>query len=327
MNFGNFNDYSTEEFVFDQEFRQVVKDSESERLLKDLMEKLPHKEKEIRAAAEIIKGLHPESILQAEKRKEELWQRIVQIQQRRMHIPGYLIRIAASLLIIVAIGSVIHYQIARNQKSDIIVSPEVSSDETRLVLGDGQTVSINSKQSTLQYNADGSGITVNDSSEIKQPVSEKILNEMIVPFGRRSSITLSEGTRVWLNSGSKLIFPPIFKGKTREVFLEGEAFFDVAENKEMPFWVKTDLFSTKVYGTRFNIQAYGFDKEYKIVLLEGKISMNSVDGPDSEELFLDPNQMASISKNTKTFEVRHVENAEAYTAWIDGYLTFANEAV
>jgi ferric-dicitrate binding protein FerR (iron transport regulator) len=166
---------------------------------------------------------------------------------------------------------------------------------------------------------------VNDSSSIAQPVSEKGFNQMIVPYGKRSFMILSEGTKVWLNSGSKLIFPPAFNGKAREVVLEGEAFFDVAPNIEKPFYVKTDVFRMKVYGTKFNIQAYRQDKDYNIVLVEGKVSMNSNSDLQAKEVFLAPNQKASIIKGDQKIDVTMVENTNIYTAWVDGYLTFSNE--
>ncbi|MGV8095462.1 MAG: FecR family protein [Mangrovibacterium sp.] len=201
-------------------------------------------------------------------------------------------------------------------------------DHAMLILADGEKISISSKQSTVKYSSDGSGIMVDDSSGIAQSVSDHGLNQMIVPFGKRSYIMLSEGTQVWLNSGSRLVFSPIFKGKNREVFLEGEAFFDVAEDKEHPFYVKTDAFKMKVYGTKFNVQAYQQDKDYTIVLVEGKVSLNTNKSPDSQEVFLSPNQKASIlSKDGERFEITNIENPVIYTAWIDGYLTFTNEDV
>ena len=150
---------------------------------------------------------------------------------------------------------------------------------------------------------------------------------MIVPYGKRSYIVLSEGTKVWLNSGSKLIFPPAFKGKSREVILEGEAFFDVTKNAEMPFLVKTEAFKIKVYGTKFNVQVYAQDRDYSVVLVEGKVSMNANNELKSQEVFLVPHQKASISSGHEEIEVTPVENTEIYTAWMDGYLTFMNEDV
>jgi ferric-dicitrate binding protein FerR (iron transport regulator) len=196
-----------------------------------------------------------------------------------------------------------------------------------LILANGKTVSISSKQSTVKYSSDGSGIMVNDSSVIADSVSDDRLNQLIVPYGKHSYILLSEGTRVWLNSGSKLVFPSIFKGNTREVYLEGEAFFEVASNDEKPFYVKTDAFKTKVYGTKFDIQAYKLDNAYSIVLVEGKVSMNVNKNSVSQEIFLTPNQKATITKGKEIFEIVNVENTDLYTAWVEGYLTFSNTEV
>jgi ferric-dicitrate binding protein FerR (iron transport regulator) len=111
------------------------------------------------------------------------------------------------------------------------------------------------------------------------------------------------------------------------VTLEGEALFEVAADRGKPFYVNTDLFRLRVYGTKFNVQAYQPDHEYNIVLVEGKISLKGTGVVSAGEVFLDPNQKASIAKDTETFEIRNIENPDIYTAWVDGYLTFVNEDV
>ena len=201
-----------------------------------------------------------------------------------------------------------------------------ASSNATLILANGKKVLIQSKESKVKYSEDGSGIIVDDSASIAQSVSNEGLNQLIVPYGKRSYIVLSEGTRVWINSGSKLTFPPVFKGNTREVCLEGEALFEVAKNKEKPFYVKTDLFKIKVYGTKFNVQAYQNSNNYSVILVEGRVSMNSK-GISSQEVFLAPKQMATISTGKEKFEINNIESTEFYTSWVDGYLAFSNDDV
>lgn len=325
MDLEHYKDYYTaEDFILDKEFCDIVRNQEQSLHLKELKTAFPEKKKEMDTAIQILKELRTKQIRQSEKRKHELWQQIFQSQTKHVSIYRYF-GMAASFLLLIAIGGGVIYRMAQKRPEPVITSVESPTNETRLILANGQSIAISSRQSTIQYTSDGSAIMVNDSSEIAQKVPDEAYNQMIVPYGKRSFVVLSDGTRVWINSGSKLIFPPAFRGKNREVVLEGEAFFEVAEDKTKPFFVKTDLFRMKVYGTRFNIQAYRLDQEYNIVLVEGKVSMNPANDLGTKELFLEPRQKASISKSSNTFEIRPVENTDVYTAWIDGYLTFINE--
>ena len=324
MDLEHFKTFTTDDFILDDDFREIVR-NESNGQLKELLESLPDKRQEIILAKKIIGELRSGKYLQNEKRKQELWQQVVQKQSRKKIFLYF--RYAASLLLLIGIGSAVFYISKQDQAEKIIVANESQTKDAILILADGKSVSINSKQSKIQYSEDGSGIMVNDTSDIAQKVSGEGFNQLIVPYGKRSFITLSEGTKVWLNSGSKLIFPPAFKGKTREVILEGEAFFDVTHNPNQPFYVRTDAFKMKVYGTKFNVQAYQQDKGYSIVLVEGKVSMNANTDSPLKETFLAPNQKATIIKGDKIFDISVVENMEVYTAWIDGYLTFINEDV
>jgi transmembrane sensor len=322
----HFKTFSTDDFILDEDFRQIVRKSESGNEFKALLDNLPEKNDEINLAAQVLRGLHPKRIRQTTKRKQELWQQILEQQKRKIRIPYYL-KIAATFLLLLGFGSTVYYLATQKQEVDVIVVNGNSPSDARLILADGKTVSISSKKSKIIYSSDGSSILVNDTSGITQSVSDNRLNQMTVPFGKSANITLSDGTRVWLNSGSKLVFPPAFRGKTRDVSLEGEAYFEVAANKEKPFFVTTDLFKMKVYGTKFNVQSYLQDKEYNIVLVEGKVSMNSIIDKQSIEVFLIPNQKATISRGGTKFEINSIENMEVYTAWIDGYLAFTNEKV
>lgn len=324
MNLEHFKTYTTDDFILDEDFREIVKNPCSEQLT-DLLKFFPEKKMDINLAVQILRELQTKEFQQTEKKKEELWQQIIRKKKKRISMLYF--RYAASIIMLIGIGSALFYLIGQKSIDEVVVVNSIQTDDALLILSDGKTIPINSEQSTVQYSSDGSGIIVNDSSGIALPVSGSEFNQLIVPYGKRSFITLSEGTKVWLNSGSRLVFPPVFKGKTREVVLEGEAFFDVTPNKDQPFFVKTDAFKMKVYGTKFNVQAYQQDKEYCIVLVEGKVSMNSTMDKQKKEIFLAPNQKSILAKGEDTFEISVVENTEVYTAWIDGYLTFINEDV
>ncbi|MCK9413100.1 MAG: FecR domain-containing protein [Prolixibacteraceae bacterium] len=319
----HYETYSTDDFILDENFRKIVRTSESNNLLKELKENFPEKRREINMAIQVIRGMSSPKFRQTDHKKLEIWKQIV--QNRRKQVRLTIFRYAASILLLIGTGSAALYFSTRNPAPEIMVSNVRPSKNAVLILSDGRTIPITTKKSTIQYSANGKQIIVNDSSDIVQTNLNIGFNQMIVPYGKRSFVVLSEGTKVWLNSGSKLVFPPVFAGSTREVVLEGEALFDVAKDAKKPFYVKTDAFKIKVYGTKFNVQAYQQDQNYNIVLIEGKVRLNSNNSVQSKEIFLTPNQKATLSKGQEDFGITNIENTEVYTAWVDGYLTFTNE--
>lgn len=323
MKYVKYRFYSCQDFIMDDAFREIVRSHPASNELGDIIAALPENEDEINLAVAILVNLQSPQNCQPEKRKQELWNNIVETQ--KLKYLRIIFRVAAAVVVLAGIGSLIYYrtQPAQNNQRIAVISNKTSDDKAKLVLSNGKTFTINSKQSTISVNSDGSGILVNDSSGIAQPMIEGE-NQLIVPYGKRSKIILSDGTKVWINSGSKLTFPPVFKGANREVTLTGEALFDVTKDPAKPFFVKTENFKLKVYGTRFNVQAYEQEQQENIVLVEGKISMN-LNG--EKEVFLSPYQKATLSKGEMDFQIQNVEDTELYTAWIEGYLVFKNEDI
>jgi hypothetical protein len=318
MNPERYTTYKADDFIFDEEFRELVRKPNSDVLINEFIELMPEKRYEINLAVQVIQSLHVTKFQQSTQRKNELWTEIA--NRKKKHFNLAILKYAAVFILL--LGSASTFYLLNYSAQKVIVAKVDNSNDTKLVLANGQTIHISSKESNIKYSADGSGVMVNDSSDVAQSVMG--FNKMIVPYGKRSILTLSDGTKVWLNSGSTLVFPPVFKGKTREVILVGEAFFDVTHNKEKPFFVKTDAFKMKVYGTKFDVKAYQQDKEYDIVLVEGKVSMNSNVGSKTKEVFLAPNQKATISRGEKEFDITTVKDMETYTSWIDGYMAFSN---
>src|SRR5690606_24784727 len=117
------------------------------------------------------------------------------------------------------------------------------SSKVQLVLNDAHKIEIDEDNSAISYSSTGEKVQIGKEHSISQKTGhqEKIVfNTLIVPFGKRSEIMLSDGSKVWLNSGSKLVFPAHFEADQREVYLEGEAVFEVVHRKEQPFLVKSE---------------------------------------------------------------------------------------
>lgn len=105
------------------------------------------------------------------------------------------------------------------------------------------------------------------------------MNIVSVPAGQRANIILPDGTDVWLNARTTLKYPSTFGRRQRTVILNGEAYFDVTENKKKPFVVQTKLYNVEVLGTRFNVDAYSGDAEFETALMEGHVKVTSATQP------------------------------------------------
>ena len=142
-------------------------------------------------------------------------------------------------------------------------------------------------------------------------------------WGQKSNITLSDGTKIKMNSGSSLIFPERFEGDTREVILKGEAFFDVAKNPKMPFKIVTKDLTTTVLGTSFNINAYDTSDTITVTGVTGKVEVQS---EQQDKITLIPSQQAIYSKYKMKIAIRQVDVVK-YMEWKDGIIRFEDIAL
>ncbi|MDR2449241.1 MAG: FecR family protein [Prevotellaceae bacterium] len=124
--------------------------------------------------------------------------------------------------------------------------------------------------------------------------------ETTVPLGSKSQIILTDGTKVWLNAGSRLSYSTAFASQNRRVLLEGEGYFEVATNPDLPFEVKTSLLIVRAIGTSFNVKAYPNDSTVETILVEGKLEVSREHSGDvpTTNVLLQPNQRLTLVKNT-----------------------------
>jgi ferric-dicitrate binding protein FerR (iron transport regulator) len=151
--------------------------------------------------------------------------------------------------------------------------------------------------------------------------------ETVTKNGEKAQVVLSDETKIWINSGSRLKYPDVFTGKNREVFLEGEAFFDVSYNRNKPFIITTSLIQLEVLGTEFNISSYPDDETIETTLVAGTVKISSKNTKSKLgklNCILKPNEKATFSKNNNTIVVDEVIT-KYYTSWKDGRLYFNNE--
>jgi transmembrane sensor len=147
-------------------------------------------------------------------------------------------------------------------------------------------------------------------------------SEITVPFGQMSQIKLSDGTKIWLNSGTTLRYPERFAENSRSVSIEGEAYFEVAKMAFKPFNVNTTELNIEVLGTSFNLSSYKEDATTKVTLVEGKVAVRDNTGKTIAQLI--PGQMAVKNKQSNTLDISNVETS-FYAAWIAGKIYFDDE--
>ena len=247
-----------------------------------------------------------------------------------IHAP---LKYAAAILVLLATSIGIYYT---NSVLVTQVSPSISektdkSPQITLQLGDG-TVQVlkEDQQQTIKDNK-GEEVVSQDYNTLNYRTNEVkasglVHNTLTVPYGKRFNLELSDGTYVYLNAGTKLTYPTAFVNTSaREVFLDGEAFFEVAENSAHPFIVHTQRMDVRVLGTRFNVSSYKNEDNTSAVLVDGSVEVYLPQGQERKNLdrpiVIAPSQQASVRLGQ--FSVKEV-NVEKHTAWIQGKLYFVN---
>jgi ferric-dicitrate binding protein FerR (iron transport regulator) len=244
-------------------------------------------------------------------------------------------RYAAAILLplIVGGGFTWWYLKSPSPVSMAVIDQEIKPGSQRavLILSDGGMVELG-QETSLENLSDG-GVSIRDVansisySTVDEGLAsaEVLFNELRTPRGGGYQLQLADGSRVWLNAGSSLRYPVGFQDSVRQVFLEGEAYFEVNHNGK-PFIVSTGSLNTRVLGTSFNISAYADDLEYKTTLLEGKVRVELLDRDAhiSASTILESNQQATIEKSSAALSKTEVD-ASGYVSWMQGKLEFHNE--
>ena len=162
----------------------------------------------------------------------------------------------------------------------------------------------------------------------KQNVNQLTFNtvdavrEVYTKPGTRTKINLPDGTDVWLNDGTTLRYPEKFTGNNREVFVDGEAYFEVKSDLQNPFVVNNPMMTTVVTGTHFNLNAYTADNYFEVTLLEGKVNLKK----NNHNFMMKPGQQVQFDTQLEKMINKNVDPENA-AAWINGKLIFKDEKV
>ena len=244
-----------------------------------------------------------------------------------------IIRISSAAAVLLLIGVSVFFQL--QNRSGIAqfastLSAKPQSDFTQLMLPGEKIIQIEAQESNIEYSATGEKINIDTLKTIEQTVKtgDMAYNTVIVPYGKRTRITLSDNSSIWLNSGSKLVYPVCFDEKKREVFLEGEAIFEVSPDQAHPFHVISHNLEIKELGTGFDLSAYADDSIVNTVLEHGSVELiykgTSMFGQNKEKMT--PGMLAMYNPDSKSLVQKSV-NTRDYTSWKDGYLNLDQKSL
>ena len=333
----DFLKYNLEELIEEKSFSDWILKGDNNDKWKTLIEENPRFKPLVEEAREIVLlikdtsgGLDEQSVL-------DMWRNIVQFdadnkrQIRRLRI-RHSISWAASILLIISLGTWGLFKSTKEENYQFAESRVEISNDARLVLSSGEEIALAMNESSIVLDQEKEQLLVNDSViDLKSIEGQKKveMNEVIVPKGKRSELLLADGTKVWLNAGSRFAFPSEFTGKKRNVYLDGEACFKVVKNEHKPFIVNAGELDVEVLGTWFDVLAYGLDNKIETVLLEGSVSVSrpTAYGIGKKEYLLKPNQRASFHKENKIIEIEEEYNVQKVISWTKGFYEFSGENV
>lgn len=229
--------------------------------------------------------------------------------------------LSSAAAVVLLLGASFFYFFSGGLKYKTDYSPRIeNSFRAEIILPNGNSISLDA-QSEDTIRPYGKMAWLNEAHTVKinagQPEKEISWSTFKVPLGGEYKIILPDGTHVFMNSGSELIFPDRFPENERSVTLNGEAYFDVVPDESKPFIVKANDLHINVLGTSFNVNSYSSMKTQAVTLESGLVKVIC----KNEEYRLDPGQQMRFNSITQRTEIKEV-NTELYTSWKDGYYFF-----
>jgi len=259
-------------------------------------------------------------------------QRLSDRRSTKVSIHGYWkYYAAAAALIVCLLTGLLFWQrpSSEENRSAAALEPNTFSpgtDKAILTLADGkQIVLLPNSQDTISRGPDinmlngPDGLAVTARSKQDVPMLSAS-NTLSTPNGTQYKLQLADGTKVWLNAGSSLKFPAVFSGKTRQIELTGEAYFEVAHNADKPFLVSLPKLKIEVLGTHFNVKAYPNESNIETTLLQGAVKVSSKD----RAVFLKPGEQSRYSQTNAQLSEAQAVDATAIAAWREGIFSFNN---
>jgi len=330
MNYEKYIKYSTEEFILDDDFMKWVLHPtlETDRFWNDFLKDHPEKKQQVKEAVFMIKAIRAVEPAVSGQRLDQVCKNAQPSSTPVRKIGWMMAKIAAVFLLLVSIGGVWYYLQTDRESFPMELATAEQQEKGRVILPDGTVNEFETEKTQIRQTASGE-LTINSDTvslgDIPVKAEKQAMAQVIIPYGKRSEITLADGTRIWLNAGSQLSYPVKFKGNTREVYLAGEAFFEVESDPAKPFHVITGDMKIQVTGTKFNVTSYSSDQTTQAVLLSGKIDA-ARNKRFARPVELEPGERIVYNRLEDNME-KDLVDVELYASWVNGYLRFDNEPV
>ena len=263
---------------------------------------------------------------------DKAWKNLRNKNGKIVYLQTKLVRYAAAVLIPLLISTSVFF-VLKNRQPEISLATideqiKPGTEKATLILSDGAEVDLTAEINENKIKKDGVKIDrekkklfYNQKEKTTVEITKLAYNQLRVPLGGTYTLTLADRTQVWLNAGSSLKYPVEFTEDTRQVYLSGEAFFDVTKTGKT-FIVNAEDAAIRVLGTQFNVTAYADETKLTTTLVEGKVQIegDSISKPE----ILTPDMQAVITKHANHVETRKVNTGE-FTSWKDGKLEFRNQ--
>ena len=285
--------------------------------------------KEIVYAQTVLRSIPYRKRTFSSEDKELLWKRISKTNHKKRSFRYWYSSVAAVAILLLTVGSFYYmnyYEEDNLTAIEKVQKPEQPVETVLLILADEKKVDIEEKNSHLQYNKKGElhinaqkMKTSQDSVTSSDNKNELIYNQLIVPSARRSFLELADGSKIWVNANTRVVYPVTFDDKKREIYVDGEIYIEVSPEEKRPFIVKSKKMDVRVLGTKFNVSTYESNEGASVVLVSGKVNVRT---DDRKESLLNPSDRLSYEKGTTDIKKVNVEN---YISWKEGFYTFDNE--
>lgn len=285
--------------------------------------------KEIVYAQTVLRSIPYRKRTFSSEDKELLWKRISKTNHKKRSFRYWYSSVAAVAILLLTVGSFYYmnyYEEDNLTAIEKVQKPEQPVETVLLILADEKKVDIEEKNSHLQYNKKGElhinaqkMKTSQDSVTSSDNKNELIYNQLIVPSARRSFLELADGSKIWVNANTRVVYPVTFDDKKREIYVDGEIYIEVSPEEKRPFIVKSKKMDVRVLGTKFNVSTYESNEGASVVLVSGKVNVRT---DNRVESLLTPSDRLSYEKGTTDIKKVNVEN---YISWKEGFYTFDNE--
>ena len=270
--------------------------------------------------------------------KQFAWQKVSkQIRKpaaNKIIVLKKLLRYAAILIPALVAGYLIIQKtvIDKNHQLADVVSIQTGTQKAILTLGSGSEIELKNSIKEVIFSEQEAEIIDADNTlqyiAKKIHITKEVYNTLETPKGGEYSVQLADGTKIWLNAASKLTYPVEFVGNKRKVQIEGEAYFEVAKNRNKPFVVSTGKMEVEVLGTSFNVMSYRNEQNIQTTLVEGKIIVKTKEESNRNQsaIEISPGEQVVLEKENNRLISKQVDT-DIYTAWKDGKFVVANETL